>query len=100
MFGLTIYIMIKEPCEEGLLIEARELFEKIEKNGCSPDHFTYNTIIQGILQHNETSCIVKYIKMTVDKGFLANAIILVNLSTNQADKTLQKLFQKSGVKAF
>jgi pentatricopeptide repeat protein len=91
----TYNIMIKGLCKEGLLIETRKLFEKIEENSCSPDHFTYNTIIQGFLQHNETSCVVKYIKMTVDKGFLANATILVNLSTNQADKTLQEFFQKS-----
>jgi pentatricopeptide repeat protein len=71
----------------------------MEENSCSPNHFTYNTIIQGFLQHNETSWIVKYIKMMVDKGFSANATtetILINLlSTNHADKTLQEFFQKS-----
>jgi len=91
--------MIKGLCKEGLLKEARVLFEQMEKNGCSPDHFSYNTIIQGFLQHNETSLVVKYIKMMVDKGFSANATtatILINLlSTNQADKTLQDFFLKS-----
>jgi pentatricopeptide repeat protein len=42
--------MIKGLCKEELLNEARELFEKIEENGCSPYHITYNTIIQGFLQ--------------------------------------------------
>jgi hypothetical protein len=41
---------------------------------------------------------VKYIQMMDDMGFLANvtiATILIGLlSTNQADKTLQKHFQK------
>lgn len=49
----TYNIMIKRFCKESLLIEANELFKKIEENGCSPNHFTYNTIIQGFLQHNE-----------------------------------------------
>jgi len=74
--------MIKGLCKEGLLKEARVLFEQMEENGCLPNHVTYNTIIQGFLQHNEISCVVKYIKMMVDKGFSANATtatILINL---------------------
>jgi len=91
--------MIKGLCKEGLLKEARVLFEQMEENGCLPNHVTYNTIIQGFLQHNEISWAVKYIKMMVDKGFSANATtvtILINLlCTNQTDKTLQDFFQKS-----
>ncbi|XP_059444414.1 pentatricopeptide repeat-containing protein At1g64100-like [Corylus avellana] len=68
----TYNIMINGFCKEGLLNEARELFEKMNKNGCSPDHFTYNIIIQSFLQHNETSWVVKYFQMMVDKGFSAN----------------------------
>jgi pentatricopeptide repeat protein len=79
-------IIFKGLYKEELLIEAMELFEKMEENGCSPDHVIYNTIIQGFLQHKETSCVVKYKKMIVDKGFSANATtttILINLlSTN------------------
>jgi pentatricopeptide repeat protein len=89
--------MIKGLCKEGLLNEARELFEKMDTNDCLPDHVTYNTMIQGFLKHNETSLAVKYLQMMVDKGFSADAItttILMDLSSNQADKTLQELFQK------
>jgi len=90
----TYNIMIKGLCKERLLKEAMVLFEQMDDNGCSPNHVTYNTIIQGFLQHNETSWVVKYIKTMVDKGFLANATILINLlCTNQADKTLQEYFQ-------
>jgi hypothetical protein len=32
-----------------------------EGRGCSPDDFTYNTIIQGLLQHNETSWVMNYL---------------------------------------
>jgi pentatricopeptide repeat protein len=62
---------VKVLCKEGLLNEARELLEKMEENGCSPNHFTYNIIIQGFLQHNETSWVVKYLKMMIEKGFSA-----------------------------
>jgi pentatricopeptide repeat protein len=85
--------------QKGLLNEAMELFEKMEENSCSPNHVTYNTIIQGFLHHNETSWVVKYIQMMVDKGFSANAntatILMDLLTTNQADKTLQDFFLKS-----
>ncbi|XP_059460284.1 pentatricopeptide repeat-containing protein At3g22470, mitochondrial-like [Corylus avellana] len=88
-------IMIKGLCKEGLLNEARELFEKMDENGCSPNLVTYNTIIQGFLQHNQTLWVVN-LQMMVDKGFSANAntatILIELLTTNQADKTLQEFF--------
>jgi pentatricopeptide repeat protein len=93
----TYNVMIKGFCKEGLLNEAIELLEKMEGNSCSPDHFTYNIIIQDFLQYNETSWVVKYLKMMVEKGFSANAtttaILIDLLSTNQADKILQDFFQ-------
>jgi pentatricopeptide repeat protein len=96
----TYNILISRFCKEGLLNEARELFEKMNKNGCSPDHFTYNIIIQGFLQHNETSCAVKYFQMMVDKGFSANATIKTMLSAKKVDKTFTIIFSKVSVKAF
>ncbi|GLT72712.1 hypothetical protein SLA2020_446200 [Shorea laevis] len=69
----------------------------MDENGCSPDHVTYNTIIQGFLQHNETSWAVKYLQMMLDKGFSASAttctILIDLLSTNHADQTLQEFFK-------
>ncbi|CAL5368056.1 unnamed protein product [Camellia sinensis] len=41
--------MIQGLCEEGLLDEAKELFVKIEQNGCLPNDVTYNIVIQGFL---------------------------------------------------
>jgi pentatricopeptide repeat protein len=84
--------MIKGLYKDGLLNEVRKLFEKMEENGCSPNHVTFNTIIQGFLQHNETSWVVKYIKMMVDKGFPANATMATILI--QVNKTLQAFFLK------
>ena len=50
--------MIKGLCKEGLIDEASELLEKMGGNGCSPNDRTYNTIVQGLLQHNETPKVI------------------------------------------
>ena len=91
--------MLKGLYKEGLLEEASEMFEKMDGCGCSPDDRTYNTIIQGLLQHNETSKAMELIKIMVDKGFSANATIASMLfdliSANPADKALQELLIKT-----
>ena len=70
----------------------------MDGSGCSPDYCTYNTIIQGLLQHNETSKTMKYLKIMVDKGFSANATVASMLSdmlsSNQVDKNIQEFLQK------
>jgi pentatricopeptide repeat protein len=90
--------MIKGLCKVSLLNETRELFEKMEENSFSPNYVTYNTIIQGSLEHNKTSWMVQYLQMMVYKGFSANAtittILIDLLSMNQANKTLQEFSQK------
>ena len=70
--------MIKGLCEEGLIDEVGDLLEKMDGNGCSPNDRTYNTIIRGLLQHNETSKTMKYLHIMVEKGFLANKQDLPN----------------------
>ncbi|KAB1224501.1 hypothetical protein CJ030_MR2G016390 [Morella rubra] len=91
--------MIKGYCKEGLLNEACVLLEQMERNGCSPNDFTYDAIIQGLLQHKETSKATKYLQMMLDKGFSADtttATMFVDLlSADQPDKTVQEYFQKS-----
>ena len=42
--------MIKGFCKEGLIDEASELLEKMDGNHFSPDDWTYNRIIQGLLK--------------------------------------------------
>ena len=90
--------MLKGLCKEGLIDEASELLEKMDGNSCTPNDHTYNTIIQGLLQHNETSKAMKYLKIMVDKGFSKNATVatmLVDLlSSNQVDKNIQEFLQK------
>uniref|UniRef100_A0A2N9J9P4 Lon N-terminal domain-containing protein n=1 Tax=Fagus sylvatica TaxID=28930 RepID=A0A2N9J9P4_FAGSY len=70
--------MIKGLCNGGLLDDASELLEKMDGNGCSPNDRTYNTIIRGLLQHNETSKAMKYLHIMVEKGLLANKQDLPN----------------------
>ena len=90
--------MLKGLCKEGLIDEASELLEKMDGNGFTPDDRTYNTIIQGLLQHNETSKARKYLEIMVEKGFSTNATVatmLVGLlSSNQVDKNIQELLRK------
>ena len=64
--------MIKGLCQEELINEACELLEKMDENGGSPNDCTYNRIIQGLLQHDETSKAMKHLKIIVDKGFFSN----------------------------
>ena len=90
--------MLKGLYKEGLIDEASELLEKMDGNSCTPNDRTYNTTIQGLLQQNETSKAMKYLKIVVDKGFSANVIVatvLVDLlSSNQVDKNIQELLHK------
>ena len=92
-------IMIKGLCKEGLIDEASELLKKMDGHVCSPNECTYNTIIQGLLRHNETSRAMKYLHIVVEKDFSANAttaaMFIDLLSTTQADKNIQELHQKS-----
>ena len=78
--------------------EVSELLEKMDSNGCSPDHHTYNTLIQGLLQYRETSKAIKYLKMMVDKGFSANAttaaLFIDLLLSNQVNENIQELLPK------
>ncbi|KAM3704711.1 hypothetical protein ACJW31_03G026300 [Castanea mollissima] len=69
----------------GLIDEACELLETMGVNGCSPNDRTYNKIIQGLLQHNETSKATKYLQIMVDKGFSADvttASMLVDMQSS------------------
>jgi len=90
--------MLKGLCKEGLLEEASEIFEKMDGSRCSLDDHTYNTIIQELLQHNETSKAVVLIKIMVGKGFSADATVASMffdlLSSNQVDKKIQEFLQK------
>ena len=69
----------------------------MDGNGCPPNDCTYNTIIRGLLRHNETSKAMELVKIMVSKGFSADmtsTTILVDLLfANPGDKELQELLQ-------
>ncbi|CAL5363256.1 unnamed protein product [Camellia sinensis] len=46
--------MINGLCMGRLLDEASELLMKMEEEGCSPDFYLYNILVQGFLQNNGT----------------------------------------------
>ncbi|KAB1199240.1 hypothetical protein CJ030_MR0G025664 [Morella rubra] len=100
----TYAVMVKGLCKEGLPKEACEQLEQMDKNNCLPNEFTYNAIIQGLLQHNERSKAIEYLQTMLDKGFSADAIaatmFVYLLSANQLDKTIQEFFLEVCVKVF
>ena len=57
----TYSIMIKGLCQEELIDEACELLEKWDGNGGSRNDRMYNEVIQGLLQHDETSKAMKHL---------------------------------------
>ena len=61
--------MIKGLCQEELIDEECELLEKWDGNGGSPNDRMYNKVIQGLLQHDETSKAMKHLQKMVYKGF-------------------------------
>ena len=95
----TFNIMIKGLCKEVLTNEACELLVQMDRNDSLPNHFTYNAIIQGLLQHNERSKAIEYVQTMLDKGFSADAttatMFVDLLSADHPDKTVQEYFQKS-----
>ncbi|THF95934.1 hypothetical protein TEA_024442 [Camellia sinensis var. sinensis] len=66
-------IMINGLCKEGLPDEANELLGKMEENGCLPDLYLYNIVVQKFLQNNETLKAFQLFHIMVDRGILANA---------------------------
>ena len=51
----TYIIMIGGLCNGGLIAEAEKLLMEMEEEGCSPNSWTYNTIIRGFINSIETN---------------------------------------------
>ena len=43
----TFSILVDTLCKEGMLTEAREVFDVMIQRGIDPDIFTYNSLIDG-----------------------------------------------------
>lgn len=64
----TYNTMIEGLCKGGKLDEAKALMVRMEANGCVPDDFTYNIVIQAFLHKQEISKVVQYIQMMHDSS--------------------------------
>jgi pentatricopeptide repeat protein len=65
--------MIKGLLKEGLSNEAYELFRKMEVDGFLPNSCSYNVIIQGFLQNQDSTAAVQLIDEMVGKRFSADS---------------------------
>lgn len=67
---------------------------KMEEDGCTPNACSYNVIIQGFLQHKDTSTAMQLICEMVNRGFSTDAAtrtFLLNLPTNDGSPALKNL---------
>ncbi|PRQ34901.1 putative pentatricopeptide [Rosa chinensis] len=91
--------MIHGLCHDGLLVEAEKLLREMGGKGCSPDGCTYNTIIRGLLNINETTWAMKLIQEMLERRFSADAstmeLIIVLLSKDIVDPALLMLLKDS-----
>ncbi|CAL5413487.1 unnamed protein product [Camellia sinensis] len=91
-------MMIKGLCEEGLLHEAKELFLKMEQNGCLADDVAYNTIIQGFVRRHKCYEALILVEDMVQRDFSTDAsifpLIIDILSTKGQDPALQEVIKK------
>jgi pentatricopeptide repeat protein len=65
--------MIKGLLKEGLSDEAYDLFRKMEDDGFLPNSCSYNVIIQGFLQNQDSSTAIRLINEMVGKRFSADS---------------------------
>ncbi|CAL5422463.1 unnamed protein product [Camellia sinensis] len=91
-------MMIQGFCDEGLLREAKELFVKMEHNGCLPNDVTYNTIIRGFIGQHKCYEALILVEEMVQRGFSADAsnssLVIDILSTKGQDPALQEVIKK------
>ncbi|XP_028082872.1 pentatricopeptide repeat-containing protein At1g62930, chloroplastic-like [Camellia sinensis] len=91
-------MMIKGLCEKGLLHEAKELFLKMEQNGCLADDVAYNTIIQGFVRRHKCYEALILVEDMVQRDFSTDAsifpLIIDILSTKGQDPALQEVIKK------
>ncbi|KAL7147068.1 hypothetical protein ABFS83_06G083600 [Erythranthe nasuta] len=65
----TYTIMINGCCQNGLLLEAKDLLVKMEEARVLPNEVTYNAIIRGNLLSGEYDDAAKFFEEMSDRGF-------------------------------
>ena len=67
-------ILVDTLCKEGMLSEAKKVFEVIIQRGIDPSQVTYNSLIDGYCLQNQMDGAVKTFSMMVEKGCSPNVI--------------------------
>ncbi|VVA21007.1 PREDICTED: pentatricopeptide repeat-containing [Prunus dulcis] len=90
--------MINGLCIGGRTSEAEKLLIEMEEKGCSPNGWTYNVIIRGFINNNETVRAMELIQQMVKGRFSADAstteLIIDLLCKDKVDPALLPLMQK------
>ncbi|KAM7462440.1 hypothetical protein LguiA_030561 [Lonicera macranthoides] len=78
--------------------DAKELLTRMEEEGCLPDHFTYNLIVQGYLKRSDNDKAIVLLEEMLAMGFSAHAstisMLVDLLPTRGQDPTLLNMIQK------
>lgn len=89
--------MINELCNGGLLNDAEELLREMEDKACSPNDWTFNTMIRGFINNNETLRAMGLIQQMLERDFSADAstmgLIVDLLSQDKVDLPLLPLLK-------
>ena len=90
--------MIQELFEECLSDEAKELFVKMEQNGCLPNDVVYNTVIRGLLGQQKYNEAMSLLEKMVGREFSPNtyafALIANLISTKGQDLALEEVIKE------
>jgi len=62
--------MINGLCKRGLLDEAMTLWSMMEENGSMPDAVTFEIMICGLFEKNETDKAEKFCREMITRGLL------------------------------
>lgn len=92
--------MIKGLCDHNQLTEACELLRKMEDNMCSPDFYSYDVIVLGLLKNKEIPKVLQLIEEMIDKNITVSASVVEFLAdflsalelNDPSTEMLQKFF--------
>jgi len=57
-------------CKKGLFDEALSLVSKMEDNGCTPNHVTFETLICALFEYNKNDEAVELLREMISRGLL------------------------------
>ena len=94
----TFTVMICGFCGEGLVIDAKQLFLKMEESGCPPDKVTYNVLLQGYLRNKYFDDVEMLLHDMDGRGYFLDvstmSLLIDSIAAGSVDKTMFKLIRK------